>query len=37
VCGYLDEIHGDDYGRLLAEGDEIAFNVGFQEWQQSND
>jgi len=30
---YLDEVYGiEGYGLLLAKGDPIAFNVGFQEW-----
>ena len=31
---YLDEIYHEGYGLLLSQGDPIAFNVGFQEWER---
>jgi hypothetical protein len=29
---YLDEVMGNDYGRLMESGDPIAFEVGYNEW-----
>ena len=32
---YLDEVYGvEGYGLLLAKGDPIAFEVGFNEWEK---
>ena len=33
---YLDEIFCEGYGLLLAKGDPIAFEIGFNEWEAEN-
>lgn len=30
---YLDEVKCEDFGRLLFQGDPIAFQVGFNDWE----